>query len=95
MQAKELETLDHVSFHPRLQFTKARFSSFVEDSFSIFCEASLLSSAMLHELVMTSQAYVAQLTGDGRAGDGSAHVIEASRLCNAAGIIMHGQALRC
>ena len=58
MQAEELKTLHHISFNPGKQFGKACFSRFVEDSFPIFCEASVLSPAMLLEFVVTSEAYV-------------------------------------
>ena len=54
MQAKELETLHHASFHPRLQRAKTCFSGFVEDTCSIFCPAAVLSTAVMLQLVVTS-----------------------------------------
>jgi hypothetical protein len=54
VQAKELETLYHASLDPRLQRAMACFSSFVENTFSIFCKAGMLSKAVLLELVVTS-----------------------------------------
>jgi hypothetical protein len=54
MQAKELETLYHASLDPRLQRAKPCFSGFVEDTFSIFCQAAVLSTAVMRQLVVTS-----------------------------------------
>ena len=73
----------------------ASLSGSVEDSFPVFGEVAVSLFAMLCENVVASKPHMAQLACNGCSGDGSARSGLTRRLCNAARIIMHGQALRC